>query len=67
VCRDSGTAGTYTAQDKIIICEDDVLFQEQNPLSSAVLVVSLEDEPTNFFDSLVLAGDSLGLWFDTGP
>jgi hypothetical protein len=60
-----GVAGTYTAQDKIIICEDDVLFQEQNPLSSAVLVVSLEDEPTNFFDSLVLAGDSLGLWFDT--
>lgn len=59
-----GTAGDYTAQDKIIICEDDVLFQQQNPLSNAVLIFSIEDEPTNFFNEISTAGDSLGLWFD---
>jgi hypothetical protein len=59
-----GTAGEYTAQDKIIFAEDDVLFQQQNPLSTAVKVLSFEDDDT-FFNSLNMAGDSLGLWFDT--
>jgi len=60
-----GVAGDYTAQDKIIICEDDVLFQQQNPLSNAVLVFSIEDEPTNIFNLISTTSDSLGLWFDT--
>lgn len=60
-----GTAGAYAAQDKIIFCEDDVLFQQQNPLANAALILSFEDD-TTFFNSLVMAGDSLGLWFDTG-
>lgn len=59
-----GVRGDYVAGDKIIICEDDVLFQQQNPLSQAALIFSVEDEPSNFFNTLDLDGDSLGLWFD---
>lgn len=60
-----GVAGDYADQDKIIFAEDDVLFQEQNPLSAAVKILSFEDDDT-FFNSLSMIGDSLGLWFDTG-
>ncbi|HSG63313.1 MAG TPA: hypothetical protein VLA24_17950 [Pseudomonadales bacterium] len=59
-------AGTYTAGDKIIICADDVLFQQQNPRSSAVLVLSLEDSAPSFFSNLVVAGDSIGMYFTSG-
>lgn len=58
-------SGDYTAGDKIIVCEDDVLFQQQNPLSKAVATLSVEDEVTNFFGTLSMTGDSLGLFFDT--
>lgn len=56
---------SYTAGDKIIICEDDVLFQRQNPLQQAVKIISLEDDYPTFLSGLNPAGDSLGLYYTT--
>lgn len=56
-------AGSYSAGDKIIICADDVLFQEQNPRSSAALIYSLEDSAPSFFSAIDPAGDSVGMYF----
>jgi hypothetical protein len=56
-------AGDYTAGDKIIICADDVLFQQQNPRCSAALIFSLEDSAPGFFSGLNLAGDSIGMYY----
>lgn len=59
------TSGEYTAGDKIIVAEDDVLFQQQNPLSKAVKTLSVEDEVVNIFAEIDPTEDSLGLFFDT--
>lgn len=58
-------SGSYASGDKIIICEDDVLFEQQNPRSSAALVFSLEDIDSTWFDNLDPAGGGLGIYFTT--
>ena len=59
-----GVGGAYTNGDKIIICADDVLFQQQNPRSSAALVYSIEDEGnSDFFATLDPAGGAIGVYY----
>ncbi len=58
--------GTYSTGDKIIICADDVLFQQQNPRSAAVLTLSLEDSAPSFFSNLDPAGGAIGMYYTSG-
>ena len=58
-------SGSYTAGDKIILCEDDALFQEQNPRASAALIIEVTDDYPWFFDSLDPAGYGIGVYYTT--
>ncbi|MCB1714975.1 MAG: hypothetical protein KDK05_07555 [Candidatus Competibacteraceae bacterium] len=58
--------GDYNAGDKIIICSDDVLFNQQNPRSNAALVYSIEDTAnSDFLSALDPAGGGLGVYTTT--
>lgn len=59
----AGINGSYTLGDKIIICTDEVLFNDQNPRHGAAKVVSLNGG--TFLSGLSATGGAIGVYYTT--